>query len=134
MARRGSFHSPGRRLPRVSATELTLVTGERYAIDGEPADVEKAILAAARGSLMQLAWLAEAESGPRAGGQPGARRLAQRARARRRLRARGRSSRAGELASRAIAVGGPLAGVLGLPFSYFSLGGDEACRFDPASP
>jgi hypothetical protein len=54
----------------VSATELTLVTGERYAIDGEPADVEKAILAAARGSLMQLAWLAEAESGRALGVNP----------------------------------------------------------------
>ena len=45
------------------ATELTLVTGERYDIAGEPAEVEKAILAAARGSLMQFAWFEETETG-----------------------------------------------------------------------
>lgn len=71
----GEFSGPEgtgarRTLPEVSATELTLVTGERYAIDGEPADVEKAILAAARGSLMQLAWLEEAGSGRSLGVNP----------------------------------------------------------------
>ena len=52
------------------ATELTLVNGERYAIGGEPLDVEKAIVAAARGSIMQLAWLEEAESGRTLGVNP----------------------------------------------------------------
>jgi hypothetical protein len=40
-----------------------LVTGERYAIGGDLADVEKAVVAAARGSIMQFAWLEEAGSG-----------------------------------------------------------------------
>jgi hypothetical protein len=40
-----------------------MVNGERFAIGGEPLDVEKTIVAAARGSIMQLAWLEEAESG-----------------------------------------------------------------------
>jgi hypothetical protein len=47
----------------VSATEITLVNGERYEVGGDPADVEKAIVAAARGSILQLAWLEEAGSG-----------------------------------------------------------------------
>lgn len=49
-----------RRVRVVSTTELTLVTGERYVVDGDREQVEKAILAAARGSLMQFAWFAEA--------------------------------------------------------------------------
>ena len=59
-----------RRLPRVPATELTMVNGERYMIGGEALDVEKAIIAAARGSIMQLAWLEEAESGRSLGVNP----------------------------------------------------------------
>ena len=51
------------RLPPVPATELTMVNGERFAIGGEPVEVEKAIIAAARGSIMQLAWVEEADSG-----------------------------------------------------------------------
>ena len=56
--------------PPVPATELTMVNGERFAIGGEPLDVEKAIIAAARGSIMQLAWLEEAESGRALGVNP----------------------------------------------------------------
>ena len=59
-----------RRLPRVPATELTMVNGERYMIGGEALDVEKAIIAAARGSIMQLAWLEEAESSRSLGVNP----------------------------------------------------------------
>jgi hypothetical protein len=40
-----------------------MVNGERFTIGGAPLDVEKAIIAAARGSIMQLAWLEEADSG-----------------------------------------------------------------------
>ena len=52
------------------ATELTLVNGERFTIGGEPLDVEKAVIAAARGSIMQLAWLEEAGSGRALGVNP----------------------------------------------------------------
>jgi hypothetical protein len=45
-----------------SRTELTVVTGQRYKIEGDPKEVEQTILDAARGSLMQLAWFVEAES------------------------------------------------------------------------
>ena len=45
-----------------STTELTLVTGERYRVAGDPKEVERIILDAARGSIMQLAWLVEAET------------------------------------------------------------------------
>ena len=47
-----------------------MVNGERLMIGGEALDVEKAIIAAARGSIMQLAWLEEAESGRPLGVNP----------------------------------------------------------------
>jgi hypothetical protein len=46
-------------------TEIAVITGERYRIDGDPKDVERIILDAARGSIMQLAWLVEADTGER---------------------------------------------------------------------
>ena len=47
-----------------------MVNGERFAVAGEPTEVEKAIIAAARGSIMQLAWLEEAGSGRALGVNP----------------------------------------------------------------
>jgi hypothetical protein len=44
-------------------TEITVLGGDRYRVQGEAKDVERQILAAARGSLMELAWLTEAETG-----------------------------------------------------------------------
>jgi hypothetical protein len=49
--------------PMTSTTELTVLTGERYRIEGDPKEVERIIVDAARGSIMQLAWLVEAETG-----------------------------------------------------------------------
>ena len=40
-----------------------MVTGDRYRVDGEAKHVERTILDAARGSLMQLAWLVDADTG-----------------------------------------------------------------------
>jgi hypothetical protein len=47
----------------VSVTEIAVATGERYQVRGSPEEVESVILAAARGSIMQLAWLTDADSG-----------------------------------------------------------------------
>jgi hypothetical protein len=47
----------------VSVTELTLTGGERLQVEGDSRDVEAAILSAARGSIMELAWMTEANSG-----------------------------------------------------------------------
>jgi hypothetical protein len=44
-------------------TEITVSTGERYRVNAGVKEVERIILDAARGSLMQLAWFAEAETG-----------------------------------------------------------------------
>lgn len=44
-------------------TKLTLVTGDSYDVEGDVKDVERIILDAARGSIPQLAWLVEAETG-----------------------------------------------------------------------
>jgi hypothetical protein len=51
------------RPPMTSITEIVVITGERYRVAGDPKDVEQIILDAARGSIMQLAWLVEAETG-----------------------------------------------------------------------
>ena len=47
-----------------------MVNGERFSVAGEPLDVEKAIIAAARGSIMQLAWVEESGSGRALGVNP----------------------------------------------------------------
>lgn len=54
----------------MSVTELTLSSGERVRVDGDSHDVEAAILAAARGSLLEFAWLTEADSGQRVAVNP----------------------------------------------------------------
>jgi hypothetical protein len=46
-----------------SVTEITVVSGERCRVEGEAKDVERLILSAARGSIMQLAWLTDAVTG-----------------------------------------------------------------------
>jgi hypothetical protein len=55
--------SEGQHPPTTSSTELVVVTGDRYLVDGNVKDVERIILDAARGSLLQLAWLVEADTG-----------------------------------------------------------------------
>ena len=44
--------------------------GERYRVEGDVKQVERTILDAARGSIMQLAWLIEAGSGESLGVNP----------------------------------------------------------------
>ena len=44
-------------------TEIILIDGGRHRLHGAPKDVERRILDAARGSLMELAWLTDAVSG-----------------------------------------------------------------------
>jgi len=46
-------------------TEITIVGGDRYRVEGDAEAVERLILNAARGSLMELAWLTEVETGER---------------------------------------------------------------------
>jgi hypothetical protein len=53
-----------------STTELTVVGGDRYRVEGDVKDVERLILNAARGSIMEFAWLVEAETGERVGINP----------------------------------------------------------------
>jgi hypothetical protein len=56
--------------PANVATEITVVTGERYRVEGDPKTVERTILDAARGSLMQLAWLVDADTRHQLGVNP----------------------------------------------------------------
>jgi hypothetical protein len=56
--------------PTTGTTEITLVTGDRYCVEGDAKDVERTILDAARGSIMQLAWFIEAGSRDEVGVNP----------------------------------------------------------------
>jgi len=55
--------SEGPARPTTATTEIAVVTGDRYRIEGTVKDVERIIIDAARGSIMQLAWLVESETG-----------------------------------------------------------------------
>ena len=44
----------------METTEIVLSNGERLEVEGSPKEVESKILAAARGSIMELVWLTEA--------------------------------------------------------------------------
>ncbi|HET6870818.1 MAG TPA: hypothetical protein VFH80_33210 [Solirubrobacteraceae bacterium] len=54
--------SEGQPPPTTATTEIVVVTGDRYRVDGDVKQVERIILDAARGSIMQLAWLTECET------------------------------------------------------------------------
>jgi hypothetical protein len=49
--------------PTAFTTDITVTTGDHYRVEGTPKEVERIILDAARGSIMQLAWLIDAETG-----------------------------------------------------------------------
>lgn len=49
--------------PATHTTEIIVTTGDRYRVQGAAKDIERLILDAARGSIMQLAWLVEVETG-----------------------------------------------------------------------
>jgi hypothetical protein len=51
-------------------TEITLVGGHRLEVEGEAQRIEASILSAARGSIMELAWMTEAKTGERIGVNP----------------------------------------------------------------
>lgn len=51
-------------------TEITVVGGDRYNVEGDAKTVEAVILDAARGSLMGFAWVVEAETGEKVGLNP----------------------------------------------------------------
>lgn len=53
-----------------TVTEILLVGGERIRVQGTVSDVQAKILDAARGSIMELAWLDDAESGQPVGVNP----------------------------------------------------------------
>ncbi|HUO71019.1 MAG TPA: hypothetical protein VMU39_09595 [Solirubrobacteraceae bacterium] len=54
--------SEDRAQPVTGTTEIYLVTGDRHRVDGDLKSVERTILDAARGSIMQLAWFIDADT------------------------------------------------------------------------
>lgn len=53
-----------------STTQITVLGGDSYRVEGSAKDVERVILGAARGSIMELAWLTEAGTGEQLGFNP----------------------------------------------------------------
>ena len=53
-----------------SVTEITVLGGERHRVEGDVKDVERLILNAARGSIMEFAWFTDAQSGKSLGVNP----------------------------------------------------------------
>ena len=51
-------------------TEITIANGERFRVEGDAKEVETAILGAARGSIMELAWMTEVHTGELIGLNP----------------------------------------------------------------
>ncbi|MGB0091765.1 MAG: hypothetical protein WBP81_04445 [Solirubrobacteraceae bacterium] len=51
-------------------TEITVLGGDRYRVEGDAKEIERLILDSARGSIMELAWMVEAETGDRLGVNP----------------------------------------------------------------
>jgi hypothetical protein len=51
-------------------TEIIVVGGERYRVEGTAKEIERVILDAARGSIMEFAWIVEADTGERLGINP----------------------------------------------------------------
>jgi hypothetical protein len=49
--------------PTMSTTDTIVVTGDRHRVDGDVKHVARIILDAARGSIVQLAWLTDSEAG-----------------------------------------------------------------------
>jgi hypothetical protein len=56
--------------PVAPTTELTIVGGEVFRVQGDAKDVERLIMDASRGSLMALAWLIDAGTGESLGVNP----------------------------------------------------------------
>ena len=55
--------SSGEHPSATDTTEIMVVTGDRYRVDGHARDVERIILDAARGSIMEFAWFTESGTG-----------------------------------------------------------------------
>jgi hypothetical protein len=53
-----------------SITEIRILGGEPYRVQGDIKAVERLILDAARGSIMELAWFTDAETAERIGVNP----------------------------------------------------------------
>lgn len=49
--------------PTTLITEITVSTGDRHRVRAGVREVERVVLDAARGSIMQLAWFVAAETG-----------------------------------------------------------------------
>lgn len=53
-----------------AVTELTLTGGVPLRVVGEPKAIEAVLVSAARGSMLELAWLTEADTGQSVGVNP----------------------------------------------------------------
>jgi hypothetical protein len=51
-------------------TEITIVGGDRLQVEGDAKQIEAQILAAARGSILEFAWMTDARTGQPVGVNP----------------------------------------------------------------
>jgi hypothetical protein len=51
-------------------TEITIVGGDRLQVEGDAKRIEAQILAAARGSILEFAWMTDAQTGQPVGVNP----------------------------------------------------------------
>jgi hypothetical protein len=53
-----------------SITEITIIGGDRLQVQGDAKHIEAQILSAARGSILEFAWMTEATTGQQIGVNP----------------------------------------------------------------
>jgi hypothetical protein len=53
-----------------SITEITIIGGDRLQVQGDAKYIEAQILSAARGSILEFAWMTEATTGQQIGVNP----------------------------------------------------------------
>jgi len=56
--------------PNPSGTQIAILGGERFRVREPAAEVEQLIVNAARGSIMEFAWVTDADTGERIGFNP----------------------------------------------------------------
>jgi hypothetical protein len=53
-----------------STTEISVLGGERHQVEGDVREIEQLILSAARGSILEFAWVTDAQTGELLGINP----------------------------------------------------------------
>jgi hypothetical protein len=66
----GSADAAEKRATVAEKSEVTVISGDRYYVVGDTKQVERTVLDASRGAIMQLAWMTDAETNEPVGLNP----------------------------------------------------------------